>query len=386
MDMFTLHVEHAVLLGVFTLLTLINSQLHDGAKGAYWFPGYTLCAFIGAVFIALRDHGISDTTSIVCGVMFFHLAYLFLHRGLDKFFEGSTGLAWPMLAQFAAVLVGMVGILQFGMIHANTKQRVFFYCMVFCFQTALIAVTVFQKARGYLAVPGTLMAGLVGMLSVSNLVRALVTLHEGAPANYMNSGLTQQVSLLETSVLQGAITVAFVWMTAAVLHEQLDTLASTDPLTGLLNRRALELAAQRGIASSFRNRTPLTAILIDLDRFKQINDSFGHSFGDHTLLQIAHRLQGQMRQSDILARVGGDEFAVMLHNTDRREAMEIAERLRCSLETLVVVEGEMEAQVSASFGLTEADSSTQSWNELVRKCDKAVYAVKEIGGNLAVAI
>jgi diguanylate cyclase (GGDEF)-like protein len=229
------------------------------------------------------------------------------------------------------------------------------------------------------------MGGLVAMLSLSNLVRALVTLHEGAPANYLKSGLSQQVSLLGTTVLQGAITVAFVWMTAAVLHEQLDTLASTDPLTGLLNRRALELAARRGIALCRRDRSPLTAILIDLDRFKQINDSFGHPFGDQVLLEVALRLQGQMRQSDILARVGGDEFAVVLNNTARWEAMEIAERLRSSLETMVVADGQTQARVSASFGLAEADSSTQNWNELVRKCDKAVYAVKGIGGNLAVA-
>jgi diguanylate cyclase (GGDEF)-like protein len=179
--------------------------------------------------------------------------------------------------------------------------------------------------------------------------------------------------------------VAFVWMTAAVLHERLDVLASTDPLTGLLNRRALETSAEREIALARKTRRPVTAVLIDLDRFKQINDSFGHSFGDKVLISVARCMQQHMRQSDLLARVGGDEFAVLLNDTSREEAMEIVERLRTSIEDLVVMEGECETRMCASFGLAEADGATLSWPELVRKCDTAVYRVKSAGGNLAAA-
>jgi diguanylate cyclase (GGDEF)-like protein len=385
MNMFTLHVEHAVLLGLFTVLTIINSRLHHGAEGGYWFPAYTLSAFIGAMFVLLRGHGVSEAVSILFGVGFFHLAYLFLQRGLDGFFVRERSSRWPVLLQSAAVLAGVAGLIQFGVVHPNTERRLVFYSMVFAFQGALVAAMMFRKSRGPLAIPGMLMGGLLGALGLSNLVRALLTLREGIPMNYLQSGLTQQMSLLVTTVLQGGITVAFVWMTAAVLHDKLDRLASTDPLTGLLNRRALELAAQREIALSRRDQSPVAAIMIDLDRFKRINDSFGHSFGDRVLLEVARHLGSHMRQSDLLARVGGDEFAVMLHNTSRDEAMEIAERLRRSLMGLVVAEGDVEAQVSASFGLAQADDSTGNWNDLAMKCDKGVYAGKEIGGNLAVA-
>jgi diguanylate cyclase (GGDEF)-like protein len=385
MDMFTLHIEHAVLLGLFTVLTLINCRLHDGAKDAYWFPAYTLCAFLGAVLIALRGVGLSDAIAVVLGTTFFHLAYLCLHRGLDGLYEGNDYPRWPLLVQFGAVLIAIAGLIQFGFIHENTARRVIYYSLVFAFQTALIAVVSFRNARGYLAVPGRLMSGLLALLMLNNLVRAGITLHSGAPKIYVQGGLGLQMSLLETTVLQGGITVAFVWMTAAVLHNKLDTLASTDSLTGLLNRRAVEVAAKLEIALSRKSGRPLTAILIDLDHFKQINDSFGHSFGDRALLEVARCLQGHMRQSDLLARVGGDEFAVMLHNTSQKEALEIAERLRSSLEKMVVVEGGVEARVSASLGVAEVDDSTGDWSHLVMKCDKAVYAVKEIGGNLAVA-
>jgi diguanylate cyclase (GGDEF)-like protein len=385
MDMLTLHIEHAVLLGLFTLLTLINGRLHDGAQESYWFPAYTLCAFIGAVLIAVRGHGVSDALSVLIGTTFFHLAYLCLHRSLEEFFKRGGNPTWPILAQFGAVLVGFAGLLQYAILQPNTGKRLVFYSLVFAFQTALIAVIMFRNSHGHLAGPGRMMGGLLALLMVNNLVRAFSTLRAGAPANYMNGGLSLQLSVLETTVFQGGIVVAFVWMTAAVLHERLHTLASTDPLTGLLNRRALELAAQREIALSRRSHSSLAAILIDLDRFKQINDSYGHSFGDRALQEVAHCLQGQMRKTDILARVGGDEFVVILHNTGGDEAMEIAERLRSSLQGLLVVEGDLEACISASIGLAQADGATGDWSDLVAKCDKAVYAVKEAGGNLAVA-
>src|ERR1700678_4050084 len=192
MDMYTLHIEHAVLLGLFTVLTLINCRLHDGVKHAYWFPAYTLCAFIGAVLIAMRGHGISDAASIVCGMAFFHLAYLCLHRGLDGFFERREYPHWPILTQFGAVLVAVAGLVQFAIIEPNTADRLVFYSLVFAFQTALIAVVLLRNASGYLTVPGRLMGGLLALLTVNNLIRAGITLHLGAPTNYLQGGLSLQ--------------------------------------------------------------------------------------------------------------------------------------------------------------------------------------------------
>jgi diguanylate cyclase (GGDEF)-like protein len=382
MDMNTLHVEHAVLLGLLTLLTLINCRLHRGAKGIYWFPAFTLCAFIGAVLVALRGH-ISDAVSIFFGMTFFHFAYVCLHRGLDGFFEGRDYPRWPLYLQYGAFGVAVAGLVEFGLIHPSTANRLICYSLVFAIQTGLIAGVVFRNSRGELRFAGGLMGGMLGLLSVNNLVRAYETILRGAPSNYLKVGFALQLTVLETSVLQTGIAIAFVWMTAAVLQERLQTLASTDSLTGLLNRRALEVAAEREIALAGKSRHPLAAVLIDLDRFKLINDSYGHAFGDRTLVEVARCLQDHMRRSDLLARVGGDEFALLLHNTTQVEAMEIAERLRSSLAKLVIVDGGISARVSASIGLAQADGSTEDWNELMIKCDKALYAVKEAGGNLA---
>lgn len=385
MDMFTLHVEHAVLLGLFTVLTLINTRMHDGADGSLWFSGYTLSIFLGSVLTVLRGHGISDQASIVFGVTAFHVGYLCLHGGLRSFFARDEGLGLGLAAQIAIVLAAFAGLVQFGVVQPEPTRRLVFYSSLFALQAGMIAAMLFVRSRCALKQPGRVMATLVMLLAVNNLVGGVLVLRNGAAGNHMNNGLSLQVALLGTSVLQVGIMVAFVWMTAAVLHERLDRLASTDSLTGLLNRRALEAAAEREISVSRKHRRPLTAVLIDMDRFKQINDSYGHGFGDRTLVEVARCMQEHMRRSDLLARVGGDEFAVLLHDTSREEAMEIAERLRASLEDLMIIEGECETRVRASFGLAEVDGSVMSWAELVTKCDKAVYRAKGVGGNLAAA-
>lgn len=385
MDLLTLHIEDAVLLGLFTLLTLINCRQHAGARGGYWFPAYMLCAFTGAILEAMRGHGVSPFESLLFGLGCFHLAYLCLHIGVEDFFRRPGERSVAVHVQAAAVGVSICGMVEYGLLQPNPVVRTVFYSLVFAFQTSLLTAVLFRKSRGQLAVPGRLMGILLAMLAANNVFRAGLVLHSGIPSDYLKHGLALQLIVLETTVLQGGITVGFVWMTAAVLHERLDYLASTDSLTGLLNRRALEAAAEQEIELCRSGRMPLTAVLMDLDGFKQINDTFGHGFGDSVLLEVSRCMQEHMRKSDLLARIGGDEFAVLLHDTSRSEALEIAERLRCSIEDLVVSDGECEARIRASFGIAEVDGTVSNWPELVSLCDKAVYRSKGIGGNLATA-
>ena len=380
MDLHTLHIEHAVLLGLFTVLTLINCRLHKGVRGMYWFPVYTTLALVAAVLIAMRGR-ISDPVSIVLGMTFFHLSYLCLYRCLADFFDRKS-LRWALPVQYAAVFISFLALVEYGFIHPNTHKRLVIYSLVFTVQLGLSVLLVFRHARGHLRVPGTLMGIVLALLGLNNLIRAIATMITGAPANYLNGGSMLQWALLLTTVLQGGITVAFVWMTTAVLHEKLRSLASTDPLTGLLNRRALETQARREMALSLRENRPLAAILVDLDHFKQINDSFGHPFGDLVLVQVAQSLQSNMRTTDLLGRIGGDEFAIVLQNTDFETAQGIAERVRGSLESLLVVDKLSETRVSASIGLAQLDRSTLDWEQLIVHCDRALYAVKEAGGNL----
>jgi diguanylate cyclase (GGDEF)-like protein len=381
MDLHTLHVEHTVALGLYTILTFVNSWLHRGTKGVDRFPIYNLCAFAGALLIALRGH-IPDPVSIVVGDLFFPIAYLFLNLSLTEFFgEGSGHGLTGWKVQAALIGVVSVGLVQYGMQHPDTKNRLIIYSAVLSMQLALIAYYVFRRASGTLLVSGGLMGVVVALISLSNVVRLVGVILHGAPANYLHSGPFLAWTVLNNSVLQGGVTVAFVWMTAAVLRHDLHVQATTDSLTGLLNRRAMEMTAEQQIAICRRRHQPISAILIDLDDFKRINDSHGHHSGDAVLIAVAQCLQQHLRGRDLLARLGGDEFVALLPETRADHGEEVAERLRAAVEELRVVHEDAQIGVRASFGLAHSDRSLFTWDQLLMHCDKALYAVKDNGGN-----
>lgn len=377
MDMHTLHLEHAVLLGLFTALTIASLPLHRGLKGIGWFPLYTLCAFLGAVLIALRG-SIPMWASIGVGGLCFPLAYVSLHRWLTEFY-GRKASQWKtqMVLAGAALLV----LVRFGLLSPNTQHRLFLYSLVLAIQLAVSATFVFRAATGTLRPSGWLMGGVLLLLCVNNLARAVGTMFVGAPDNYLEGGVVLSWTLLATSVLQGGVTIAFVWMTAAALRQELEVQALTDSLTGLLNRRAIQVTAEREIVWRKRNRQPISAILVDLDDFKQINDSYGHHCGDTALMEVARCLKDKTRSQDHLARLGGDEFVVLLPNTTWEEASILAERLRRCLEETTFTLDDRPAGVRASFGVAELRTEERGWDQLILSCDRALYSVKELGGN-----
>lgn len=381
MDLHTLHVEHTVALGLYTILTFVNSWLHRGTKGVDRFPIYNLCAFVGALLITLRGV-IPNPISIVVGDLFFPIAYLFLNLSLTEFFGEGSGhgvASWKIQAALIAVV--SIGLVQYGMQHPDTKNRLIIYSAILSLQLALIAYFVFRRASGTLRVSGGMMGVVVALISLSNVIRLVGVILHGAPANYLRSGPFLAWTVLNNSVLQGGVTVSFVWMTAAVLRHDLHLQATTDSLTGLLNRRAMETAAEQQIAICRRRHQPISAILIDLDDFKQVNDSHGHHSGDAVLIAVGRRLQQHVRGHDLLARLGGDEFVALLPEARAEHAAEVAERLRAAVDGLRVTHEDVEIAVRASFGLAHSDRSLLTWDQLLLSCDKALYAAKDKGGN-----
>jgi len=180
------------------------------------------------------------------------------------------------------------------------------------------------------------------------------------------------------------VLVAFVWMTAARLHHDLEVQALTDPLTGVLNRRAIEILAKRTFAASLRGPRPISAILFDLDDFKKINDSFGHLCGDNMLIAISRCVEQNLRPGDMMARLGGDEFVILLEATDIETANSIARRLRGAIEQLRIQYDRHEISLTASFGVGQVHDTSAGWNELLLNCDRALYAEKGTSEILAV--
>ena len=159
----------------------------------------------------------------------------------------------------------------------------------------------------------------------------------------------------------------------------LETLAAVDFLTGIYNRRHFEKLARMELARCQRYVRPLSVLMIDIDHFKAVNDRLGHAAADRVLQNIAALCQAEKRDSDVLARVGGEEFAIMLPETAETAAVQFAERLRQQVrETTPTIDGQM-VHVTISIGIASASLRTSGVNALMRQADQALYDAKRSG-------
>jgi diguanylate cyclase (GGDEF)-like protein len=168
----------------------------------------------------------------------------------------------------------------------------------------------------------------------------------------------------------------------AQLHMEMQRLAITDSLTDLYNRRGIFELGRREIERARRYNRPLSAIMLDLDYFKQINDRYGHRVGDQVLRAVAERINRNIREVDVLGRLGGDEFVILLSETDLFTASNLAERLRKVVaDSPVIVNGEVEISITISLGISKATSGTSDLTTLIHDADLALYAAKQSGRN-----
>ena len=158
--------------------------------------------------------------------------------------------------------------------------------------------------------------------------------------------------------------------------------AAVDHLTGALSRRAFGEQGARAVALAQRHRHNLSCITFDIDFFKTVNDRFGHAAGDTVLGEIARACSAQLRRSDLLGRLGGEEFAVILPYADRHNALAIAEKLRACIAGLEFAFDGEPLGVTASFGVAVIDLATQDFEVLLEHADLALYEAKAAGRNL----
>jgi diguanylate cyclase (GGDEF)-like protein len=196
-----------------------------------------------------------------------------------------------------------------------------------------------------------------------------------------------------TALILGAITAVLVWNTPwltpaslillGVLHraslvQQLQVAARTDSKTGLLHAGAWQDLARDELARSARDHSPATVLLLDLDLFKKINDTYGHIVGDHALQAVADCLRRELRSYDAVGRYGGEEFVALLAGVDSDEANDIAERIHTRIRALELDSG---ARVTASIGLAHYPHHAFDVTDLLQQADTALFAAKAAGRN-----
>lgn len=164
--------------------------------------------------------------------------------------------------------------------------------------------------------------------------------------------------------------------------EILEKLASHDDLTGLLNRRSLNITLGQEFSRCKRYHTDLSLLMMDLDHFKEINDTYGHNFGDFVLSSFASRLTATLREADFAFRFGGEEFILLLPQTDIKGAITLAERIREQNAREEFISPNQKAQVTVSIGVSSfGQHQPNVQNDLIAFADKALYRAKENGRN-----
>lgn len=187
----------------------------------------------------------------------------------------------------------------------------------------------------------------------------------------------QVIALMELRVTQRELKVALV---------EVSRLANEDELTGLHNRRAWLAEARNQLQLAKRLQSPLSVLMLDVDHFKKVNDSYGHPAGDAVLRALGRLLAGSLRGTDVAGRLGGEEFAVLLPGSDAAGAARVAEGLRQLVEQEPIPDGGLVLQVtvsigSASFGQVAPDGAAEALNALMRAADQALYTAKQSGRN-----
>lgn len=221
------------------------------------------------------------------------------------------------------------------------------------------------QTRSWIAVPLPVRGRMIGCL----------TLESRQPGVFTESlaGLTQ--------ALAGEAAIA---LENAKLFEEVERLSTTDSLTGLSNRRQFDHLARLEFERSLRYNLPLSAIMMDIDHFKRINDSFGHGAGDRVLMSLANLCRRELRVMDLAARYGGEEFCFLLPETTSNAARIQAERLCSAIAGLSFQEGDHSFSVTASFGVSELQIRETRFEKLLENSDQALYQAKREGRNRVV--
>lgn len=217
----------------------------------------------------------------------------------------------------------------------------------------------------------------VALMLVVGSARLLMSLRLGPAAGEALQVLNSAFFLVTTVGLIG-FTIGAILITAGRLNAEVTAMAEHDALTRPLNRRGFFKRFRDWSAK--QSARPLSLLLIDIDHFKTINDRHGHDVGDAVICRLARVLANGVRQSDWVARFGGEEFVVALPGTSQAEACELAERLRQSIEQQALPRADASLHFTASFGVAHG-STDQPFESLIKAADRALYAAKRQGRN-----
>lgn len=383
MDTRTLILVNVMLYALYAGVTLANARIFGGSRGARWFAASNLSRAGATLMVGLSNMGwgsfriparaVEALTWMlsVGGMMMLHWSFVeLLERG-------------PILRRVQYGLAGamVVATTLFFIWPPPLPLMVGFLCLLLALQAAMTASVVFRFSGEGVGFAGWMTGIALSLYAVTLVARALWSLEYRAP-HYV--GMALQMDRVWMTVLlltNGVIAFGYMFLAAAKLRLELLWRAQVDELTGLLNRWALKRSTMREIQRCRRTKGVLALVMMDLDGLKAVNDASGHGCGDVLLQAVGSVLQETVRAQDTVARMGGDEFCILLPDTELNEAVAVAERLREEVEELVIRYRGETVRVMASLGVASSTHCGLTWQGLLDHSDAALYRAKREGKN-----
>ena len=379
MDTRTLILINVMLYALYAGVTLANARIFGGSRGARWFAGANISR-AGAMLLVLMVHWprvplrvVEALTGLfaVAGLMMLHWSFVELLERGPLLRRTQYGLVGAMVAATLYVLIWppdapvMVGVM----------------CLVLAVQALVTASVVFRFSGEDVGLAGWMTGGALSLYAATLLTRALMTLEYKTPQYPELAGQVDRIWMVGCLLANGVIAFGYMFLSAAKLRLELLWRAQVDELTGLLNRWALKRVTMREIQRCSRSNGTLALVMMDLDGLKEVNDTSGHGCGDVVLQAVGGVLQETVRAQDSVARMGGDEFCILLPDTELSEAVIVADRLRAEVQELVIRYRGETVQVRASLGVASSEQCGLTWQALMDYSDSALYQAKREGKN-----
>ena len=383
----TLDARTILLLMAFTavptaLVLLAVSRFYAArVRGVWHWTGANIALAVGLVLLGLSQTA-NDLPARVGGntllVLTTALYYLAIQRLLGD--RPHTRLAWSMV-----VAAGIVFALLWSMAAPYSMA-------VGTLSIALTVLTGLSAARLLLPLStekpvSHRFTGLLFLIGCTLMAIRLgyILLSDNPPTHLFAAGFWHGLILGGAHIITMLMSLGFALMIVDQLASELNRLATIDALTGIGNRRVFYSRAEAELARCRRKNLPLSLLMIDLDRFKSINDALGHAAGDDTLRRFAALVAPHLREYDFFGRLGGEEFAVLLPDATEEVAVAIAERLRELTEAERLPRPGFPMPTTASIGAAQLLAGEASIDQLMHRADQALYAAKSGGRNRVVA-
>lgn len=373
--LFALTATHFVSTAVLFLVWHVNRTI-PGVN--LWALG-RLCVTLGLVAFSIRSI-IEPVSSVMIGNGMLFLGLYLVWQGNRAFMNRSrTGLGLSL----ALYGVAMMGLMYWTLVEPSFTTRAVLVAFVIFVFDGLSIRALWPRKGDEVYFFGKVMSGAFALSAVLQIVRMVFSLYGEDERTFYDPTIATQLGLM-TGILMSMISaMAHMAIIMEFLKKDLKRQAERDPLTGVYNRRAFHAVAGHVLARGRRNGDAVSLVILDLDHFKSVNDSHGHMAGDAVLKRVVNIVESVLRAQDVLVRMGGEEFAMMLPGTAQAEASQIAERIRLAIEAESF---EIEAgavRVTTSLGVTSiaAMNASHGIDDLMKRADLALYQAKDAGRN-----